>query len=52
MSGPLRYCGRADCRLCHPQPVEHHDELGRDLVTGALAIIVLLITVFVLWPVL
>lgn len=51
MSGPLRACGRAECRLCHPEPVDH-DDLGRDLVTGALAIIVLLITVFVLWPVL
>ena len=54
MSGPLRPCGRAECRLCNPELDEiadvRHDDLASLLIAGA-AFVALLLIAFVFLPV-
>ena len=53
MSGPLRFCGRAECRLCHPVPVPDEERLGlAEAFIGMAAIVVLFALVFIVLPVL
>ena len=53
MSGALRPCGRAECRLCNPRPIheERHETLA-ELLLGAAMLVLLFILAFVLLPVL
>ena len=50
MSGPLRPCGRVECRLCHPRPEEREgDELASAFI-GMAAIVLLFFVIFFLLP--
>ena len=51
MTGPLRPCGRAECRLCHPIPDEERLGLAEAFI-GMAAIVLLFAVLFIVLPVL
>lgn len=53
MTGPLRPCGRAECRLCNPRPLHEEPRDGIvELGWGLLLFVLIGIVCFVLLPVL
>jgi hypothetical protein len=53
MSGPLRHCGRPECRLCNRhEPDSGHpaDDSLATLALGAVAIVALFVLLFVVLP--
>ena len=53
MTGPLRFCGRAECRLCHPIPAPPEERLGlAEAFIGMAAIVLLFAVLFIILPVL
>jgi hypothetical protein len=51
MSGPLRPCGREECRLCNPDPEPDADSLASVFIAAAF-LFMLFILCFVFLPVL